>query len=211
MLGLLEQKRPKRGGKCLALLHPLTGEPDLPYEDNPQDYYPGSRVLRSHQATFDALLGSLRESYYDVVHFDCHGLFNIEEPLQSYISLSSGDPEDPQSYPLYARDVFSLRVSSPLVVLAACETGRGMTPPGDEAAAMVRAFFYAGTSSLITTLWAVDDESASQIFSEFYQNLTDEQHSLGRAQALAKAQRSMKAIREHPYYWAAPMLWGHWD
>jgi CHAT domain-containing protein len=76
---------------------------------------------------------------------------------------------------------------------------------------MTRAFFYAGTPSLITTLWAVNDEATRELFEAFYQNLTNPKAPMDKAYALAAAQRAMLRLYEHPYHWAGVVLLGDWD
>ncbi|MBK8050637.1 MAG: CHAT domain-containing protein [Anaerolineales bacterium] len=44
-----------------------------------------------------------------------------------------------------------------LAILAACETGRAETPRGDEILGLSRAMLYAGTPSLLATLWRVHE------------------------------------------------------
>jgi CHAT domain-containing protein len=57
------------------------------------------------------------------------------------------------------------------VVLSACETALGKLSNGDELVGLTRAFIYAGTPSVIATLWKVNDRASYELMREFYLNL----------------------------------------
>jgi CHAT domain-containing protein len=91
------------------------------------------------------------------------------------------------------------------VVLSACETALGKLTRGDELTGLTRAFIYAGTPSVITTLWQVNDRAAFELMREFYRQL---KAGANKAEALRQAQLAMLERRPHPYYWAAYELIG---
>jgi CHAT domain-containing protein len=90
------------------------------------------------------------------------------------------------------------------VVLSACETGLGKLSRGDELVGLQRAFLYAGTPAVVTTLWKVDDRASFVLMREFYTHL----QARGPAQALRQAQRAAMAQFPHPFAWAAFSLTG---
>ena len=92
-----------------------------------------------------------------------------------------------------------------LIVLSACETGLGTLRQGDELTGFTRAFIYAGTPSIITTLWQVNDRASSELMLAFYQSLKAGQ---AKAEALRQAQLATLQRYPHPYYWAAYQLTG---
>ena len=60
---------------------------------------------------------------------------------------------------LTAKEVLSLNLhETDLVVLSACETGRGEVRSGEGIQGLRRAFELAGVRTLLCTLWKVDDE-----------------------------------------------------
>jgi CHAT domain-containing protein len=92
-----------------------------------------------------------------------------------------------------------------LVVLSACQTQLGAQSKGDDIVGLNRAFIYAGASSVIASLWTVDDETTSLLMKSFYGHL---KQGMSRAAALQAAQTATRKKYPHPYYWAAFVLTG---
>lgn len=90
-----------------------------------------------------------------------------------------------------------------LVTLSACSTSLGK---GEDLIGLSSAFLYAGTPSVLATLWNVDDWSTSELMVDFYRELS----SKDRAEALREGQLKMLSSSEHahPYFWAAFRLMG---
>ena len=86
----------------------------------------------------------------------------------------------------------------------ACETGLGEISSGDEIVGLTRAFTYAGTPSVITTLWTVNDRASYELMSVFCSNLKTMTKSEALRQALVK---TMKEFSQ-PFFWAAYALIG---
>jgi CHAT domain-containing protein len=103
------------------------------------------------------------------------------------------------------QEIFGLDLHASLVVLSACETALGKLSRGDELTGLTRAFIYAGTPSVITTLWQVNDRAAFELMWEFYLHL---KAGANKAEALRQAQLLMLQRHPHPYYWAAYELIG---
>ena len=90
-------------------------------------------------------------------------------------------------------------------MLSACETALGTLTRGDELTGLTRAFIYAGTPSVITTLWQVNDRSAFELMGEFYRQL---RAGRNKAEALRLAQLAILDLHPQPYHWAAYELIG---
>jgi CHAT domain-containing protein len=101
-------------------------------------------------------------------------------------------------------EIFSLRLNAAIVVLAACETGLGKLSTGDEMIGLTRAFIYAGTPSVVTTLWKVNDRASYEVMREFYQQLK----TARKSEALRQAQLKTMEEFPEPFYWAAYGLTG---
>lgn len=74
-----------------------------------------------------------------------------------------------------------------MVVLSGCETGLGKLSSGDEFVGLTRAFIYAGTPSVVASLWKVDDASTAHLMGSFYKNLKTK----SKVDALRQAQLEM--------------------
>jgi CHAT domain-containing protein len=86
-----------------------------------------------------------------------------------------------------------------LVVLSACDTGRGDVLLGQGVYGLRRAFMVAGAETVVMSLWKVDDETTRTLMEAYYSNLLAGQ---GRAAALREAMRKVRRAQPHPYYWA---------
>ena len=131
------------------------------------------------------------------LHIAAHGIFRADNPMFS--SLKLGDSW------LNLFDIFNLQLGAELTVLSACETGMSTVWEGDELLGLARGFLYAGTPSLLVSLWMVNDRSTAQLMRRFYEGL---QRGVTKAQALQEAVLEVKAAFPHPYYWAPFILMG---
>ena len=95
--------------------------------------------------------------------------------------LAKGDKEDGR---LEVREIFGMDLKANLVVLSGCDTGLGKVSTGDEFVGLTRAFIYAGTPSVVASLWSVDDSSTAQLMASFYRNLK----TMSKVEALRQAQ-----------------------
>ncbi len=138
---------------------------------------------------------------YDMLHFAVHAELNEDNPLSSALLLAGDGHDDGR---LSVGEIFSLGLKASMVVLSACETGLGKLSNGDEMIGLTRAFIYAGTPSIVTTLWKVNDRASYELMREFYQRLK----TAKKSDALRQAQlKTMKEFPE-PFYWAAYQLTG---
>jgi CHAT domain-containing protein len=146
---------------------------------------------------------------YDVIHFATHGFFNKSNPLFSGVQL---EPDAQNDGRLEVYEILGLHLRARLVTLSACETALGggyftEIPAGDEFVGLTRAFLSAGASTVIASLWEVNDSSTARLMQSFYRKVSEDSSSL----SLATAQRSMlhgDSAHRHPYYWSAFVLVG---
>ncbi|KPL21530.1 MAG: hypothetical protein AMJ93_09430 [Anaerolineae bacterium SM23_84] len=139
------------------------------------------RVLYEHQATRADTLQKLAGATH--LHFSCHGIFDVEEPLDSALFLSGNDT-------LTLRDLLDgdLDLSaSRLAVLSACQTGiTDFLKVPDEAVGFPAGFLQAGVPGVVSTLWPVADVSTALLLARFYRYYL--QDGLEPAEALHQAQ-----------------------
>jgi CHAT domain-containing protein len=188
---LCQGQDPRRSGKALVMsvtdpLIPAVGEEARAVAR----YLPGARVLSDEQATSDALRSASTDC--SVVHLACHGLFRADNPMFSSLKLHDGW--------LTAAEVMRLDLAGALVTLSACESGRNEVLAGDEPIGLTRAFLGVGASTLVVSLWLVQDEATALLMEKYYERLGN--GSMGPAEALRAAQLAIMDEYSHPYYWA---------
>jgi len=214
---LLENGLPRNDRQTLLAVAPARSRlKHAPAEANAvfDLFHPDSRLLAGALATetvFKSVAGD-----YDVLHLATHGYFNKLNPLLSGLELEADASNDGL---LELHEILGLKLDAELVTLSACQTGLGSghfaeIPAGDDFVGLTRAFLYAGSESVMATLWEVDDASTANLMQQFYQRLRvpagTPADQLGKADALAFAQRAMRDSKEfqHPYYWAPFVLMG---
>jgi len=143
-----------------------------------------------------------------ILHFATHGLLDYGDPTATgvrdfpgAIALAAGNGEDGL---LTAAEIYDLNLSAELVVLSACDTGRGRIT-GDGVIGLSRSFIQAGVPQVMVSLWAVPDAPTAQLMTTFYEQraLTDSD-----AQALRQAMLIMLEDYPNPRDWAAFTLIG---
>ena len=205
---VLKFLRPRKAAKLSESL--VLGNPDL---HNPDLDLPGAEeeaqavaqllsaphLLLRDRATKQAFSRLAPQAKY--VHVASHGEFNDRQPLASGLLLSA-----PKGQPnrLTVSDIYDLGLDAELVTLSACETGLGSVASGDDVVGLTRGLLYAGSSSVVTSLWKVDDDATGQLMTQMYQYLRAERPD----DALRYAQLNTRADFPHPYYWAAFYLTG---
>ena len=137
------------------------------------------------------------------LHFAGHGRLDEEHPERSSLEFTDGS--------LQVDDIFNLELSSDLVVLSACRTA-GKVVTGEGLVGLTRAFLYAGTPSVMVTLWQAVDTSARDLMVQLYTNLSrqgDKAEALRQAKlALIARGRRTGGRLARPYYWAPFILVG---
>ena len=98
-----------------------------------------------------------------------------------------------------------MQLDADIVTLSACETGLSKIASGDDLVGLTRGFLYAGSSSIVASLWKVDDRATAELMTRFYKELPGSD----KVEALRKAQLETKKNYPHPYYWASFQLTGN--
>ncbi len=99
-----------------------------------------------------------------------------------------------------------------LIVLSACETGRGKLYNGEGVFSFNRGFAALGIPSAITNLWAVNNESTYELTELFYKWLSkDLPIDIALQKAKLEFLKNASRGKSMPFYWAAPVLVGKSD
>ncbi|MEG4442056.1 CHAT domain-containing protein [Microcoleus sp. AT9_B5] len=181
---------------------------DLEVDTIRRFFHPNDDVLEKQAASKTALTQE-RLAQTNVAHFSCHGYFNFETPNQSALLLAGSKtattitPAEQTRFwesrdggaidleqCLTLGDIFALDLRQcRLTTLSACETGlTDFNSLGDEYIGLPSGFLYAGSPSVVSSLWTVDDLSTAFLTIQFYKNLQDSEQYPSVAIALNQAQ-----------------------
>ena len=141
-------------------------------------------ILLETEATLAKVLEALAGKSY--LHFSCHGMFDISDPLKSGLLLSGDDR-------LTLRDLLDGKANlsaARIAVLSACQTGvSDIQHTPDEVIGITAGFLQAGVPAVIGTLWSVDNRSTAMLMDLFYHYLLEEE--LPPPEALLRAQKEL--------------------
>lgn len=100
----------------------------------------------------------------ELLHFATHGQISEESPMHSALSLANGES-------LTLQELTGIQLRAELVVLSACDTGRGTHTGGDDVLGLTRGLIAGGAKSAVVSLWQVNDVSTALLMGHFYQQL----------------------------------------
>ena len=149
-----------------------------------------------------------RASQYDIIHLAMHGILDSDEPILSSLAFSEDGDSEEDNF-LHSYEITALDLKASLVVLSACETGYGKFSQGEGVMSLAHSFMYAGASSVLVSLWQVNDHATGQIMKLYYMNLA---MGYEKDKALQKAKKEFIAkaegLAEHPAFWGAFVQYG---
>ncbi|HFA52132.1 MAG TPA: CHAT domain-containing protein [Bacteroidetes bacterium] len=160
-------------------------------EDGENNYF---KYLKGNNATLANFNEYAPKSKLVVLSTHAGASENDIEPSIEFIDTS-----------LLLSELYAMSIPADLVVLSACETGLGKFEKGEGVMSLARGFAYAGTGSLIASLWKVNEKSTANIFNGFYNQLSDGKNK-SEAMRFAKLnyiENAKSDIRMSPYYWAS--------
>jgi CHAT domain-containing protein len=187
--------------------------PNLPYADKEAKviakfFNPDKRILLMREAAVESQYKKLDLSKFKILHFATHGIINNEEWWRSAL-IFLPDKDLLEDGSLQPREIYGLKLNSDLVVLSACQTGKGKLEKGEGVMGLVNAFLNTGSKSVISSLWNINDRSTAQFMNYFYQKIIE---GKSKAEALMLAKIEMINSKfSHPFHWAAFILMGDWD
>ncbi|MGB3404555.1 MAG: CHAT domain-containing tetratricopeptide repeat protein [Microcoleaceae cyanobacterium] len=230
VLDLTEQKRTNL---IQQLDNLIVGNPKMPIiplqpQDNPQPLSPlpgtekeanaiaellKTQAIIGEQATEDFIFQKMPTA--KTIHFATHGLLDEVSHLGldipgalAFTPAAQFDEETAYHNGLLtAKEILDLQLNAELVVLSACNTGRGKIT-SDGVIGLSRAFISAGVPSIVVSLWLIPDGPSADLMIEFYHQM---QQTPDKAIALRHAM--LKTMKDYPdpQDWAAFMLIGQAD
>ncbi|MEL6325741.1 MAG: CHAT domain-containing protein [Cyanobacteria bacterium J06626_23] len=157
-------------------------------------------------ATESAVIAQMQTA--SLIHLATHGLLEYGQPQASGVEDLPGalalTPTDSTDGLLTASEILDISLQADLVVLSACDTGRGEIT-GDGVIGLARSLFAAGAPSVVVSLWAVPDAPTADLMTAFYRQL---QTTPDKAQALRQAMLEIQANHADPSAWAGFTLIG---
>jgi CHAT domain-containing protein len=147
---------------------------------------------------------------HKIIHIGTHAESNNVSPeLSRLVFAKSIDLTNTDDNYLYTHEIYNTNLSSNLAILTACETGKPTYQAGEGMISLAHAFSYAGSESILTSLWKIDEQSSKTIIESFYNYL---KKGWAKDRALQQAKLDYIATAEgrmiHPQYWAGLVLIG---
>jgi CHAT domain-containing protein len=152
-------------------------------------------------ATKDAFMKN--KDRFSIIHLATHAMTDLDNPSASFIAFYPVTGVRSEDF-LFLDEIYSMNMDScRMIVISACETGRGELVHNEGVMSFARAFLYAGCPSTINTLWKADDHSTSEIIKLFYKYLEE-----GDNKPLALQRAKLEFIRNNPLF-RNPAYWSH--
>ncbi|MBA6152059.1 CHAT domain-containing protein [Gelidibacter maritimus] len=134
---------------------------------------------------------------------------NLSPELSRLVFAKSLDSLNAEDNSLYSYEIYDIDLESNLAILTACETGKPSYQAGEGMISLAHAFNYAGSESILTSLWKIDEQSSAKIIESFYEYL---KKGWAKDKALQQAKLDYISTADgrtaHPQYWAGLVLIG---
>jgi CHAT domain-containing protein len=196
----LGQKRAAGAGRALVIKGPASADAEAEAAGLREIYgAAGTTVFSGSESTAARIRAEV--AGYQVLHLATHGVFQDRSPMLSYVELAENRALD-------ASEMMDLPLRAGLVVLSACETGRGEAVNGEGLLGMTWALLAAGSRATVASQWKVDSRATTELMLTFHRGL---KAGTPKAEALRNAALEVRQTGEyrHPFYWAAFELVGN--
>ncbi len=144
---------------------------------------------------------------HKIIHIGTHAESNNLSPEFSRLIFSKARADEQNS--VYLHEIYNCDLRSELAVLTACESGRPGYQDGEGMISLAHAFNYAGSESMITGLWKIDEQASTILMDAFYAFL---RKGMAKDEALRQAKlkylETTKGRMLAPQYWAGLVLMG---
>jgi len=166
----------------------------------------GGKAFIAGNATEEAYKTEARN--YKIIHLAMHTLVDDDHPAFSKMIFSAPATSQEDGM-LNTYEVYNVPVNAMMVVLSSCNTGTGKLVTGEGILSLARGFLFAGSHSVVMSMWTVEDFSSSLVIKSFYRNMRSGQtKSSALRDARLKFLRTADQERSHPYYWATLVIYG---
>jgi CHAT domain-containing protein len=169
----------------------------------------GGRLLLGEKASEAQFKQRLAEN--GIIHIASHALLHEDDPTLSRILFTTSN-DSMEDGSLFLEEVFNMDFSNKLVCLSACNTAWDTRSNRRGLMSLARGFHYAGSPSLMGTLWQAHDRSSYIVSTNFHKQLKE---GMPLNEAMQKAKlaylNNADALKAHPYYWAHMLVIGETD
>jgi CHAT domain-containing protein len=152
----------------------------------------GEHVLMVGADASEHALKAGRPGSFAILHLAAHAVIDDEHPERSAVLLAPGDHSEDGL--LQPREISDLDLEGRIVVLSGCRTASGKVVQGEGVLSLARAFFEAGATAVVGSLWPLRDDEAEVFFGHFYTRL-------GQGERL---DRAVQLAQEHAVEQGAP-------
>jgi CHAT domain-containing protein len=207
-------QRFSRSARVLAIGNPAFDQSAFPLPPLPASEVEARRIaslyvdqspLTGRDAT-DTALERMAPSF-DIIHFAGHAIVVSNVPQLSHLVLASDGRSDGA---VFSTDIAQWKLArTRLVILSGCSTADGTLSATEGASSLARAFFAAGVRSVVSSLWAIDDEDTADFFIAFHRRLADgDSPSVALRETQIKWLGDERAPSRPVRSWAAFQLFG---
>jgi len=159
---------------------------------------------QSTKTTFEANAGN-----HQIIHIGTHAESNNDHPQYSKLIFARGDDVGRENE-LFVHEIYNCNLNAALAVLTACETGKPGYQDGEGMISLAHAFNYAGSKSIVTGLWKIDEQASAILIEKFYNNLLKgltKDEALRQAKIVYLQQNEGRMLA--PQYWAGLVIMGN--
>ncbi len=164
---------------------------------------PSKIFLRKDATEVNAKMPELKD--YRYISFACHGL--IQPGFQSLVLTQSKEQtESGQDGFFTFEEIINLNWDAELVVLSACQTGKGEMKKTEGVVGLTRAVMYAGSDAVVVSLWNVSDEGTKDLMIQFFDNILNKK--MTKSDALRDAKLKFIKDKRTPFIWSPFVMYG---
>jgi len=147
-------------------------------------------LLEDARATTDKVKTEMKA--HNWVHFACHGIQDVNDPLKSGVHLQNGRLE-------LFEIIQQQNLNPDLAFLSACQTSKGDLGLSEEVVHLAAGMLAVGYFGVVGTMWSISDMHGPEFTMEFYQYLLRKKgalQGLDSTQAAYALDHATRKVRE---------------
>jgi len=167
----------------------------------------GGQLFMGESATLSNFIKNAGDN--KIIHIGSHAEANGDNPQLARLIFAKDPTDYLKDNSLWLKDIYSCNLNSELSILTACETGVSNNITGEGTISIGHAFSFAGSQSMLTALWKIDEEISMKIVSLFYENLAKGmEKDVALREAKLKFMETASEQQLSPANWAGLILMG---